>query len=80
MSAPKIPKYDVDPVIHYEGKDYLHMDYKSMFNDIFRKMDLQLNGQLSAKEINQFGELFDNEFFQDVTEDSLEGPDFSTIS
>ena len=45
----------------------MHPFYKTTLDDIFRKMDLQLNGQLSAKELNQFGYLIGDQELQEIT-------------
>jgi len=67
MGPPDNPKPAVPFKITRRGSEGLHGYYKSTFNDIFRKMDLQLNGQLSAEELNQFGELIDDDELRSIT-------------
>ena len=80
MSAPSNPKPPVPTKIEVHGKERMHKIYASTFDDIFRKIDLQLNGQLSAKEINQFGDIIENDVMSDLDVDDFSSEKFSKIS
>ena len=67
MSVPKDAKQPCSLRVMFNGQQKTHAFYKSTFDDIFSKLDLQLDGQLSAKELNQFGEIIDNDVFEDLT-------------
>lgn len=49
-------------------------------NDIFRKIDLQLDGILTARELNLFGNIIGDPFFKNLTPDSFNEPKFDNIS
>jgi calpain-15 len=80
LRAPSNPKNQIPLKINFRGKEQIHAFYKSTFDDIFNKLDLQLNSQLSAGELNQFGQLIDNDVFEDITEEDLVSEDFHNIS
>jgi len=52
--------------VPYGNGERLHTYMNSIFGDIFSKMDLQLNGQLSAQELNQFGEIIDDDELKSI--------------
>ena len=52
----------------------------SAINDIFRKIDLQLDGVLTSKELNQFGQITDEDFFRKITDRTFTSRDFEDIS
>lgn len=80
LSVPRNPEPPTDPTIEFEGHKLMHWNYASTFNDLFRKVDLQLNGQLSANELNQFGVLLGNDSMQELQEEDLESEKFESIS
>jgi hypothetical protein len=67
MCAPENPEDPVPYKVNLGGKEKIHDYYNSTIDDIFRKFDLQLNGQLSAKELNQFGEIVDDDDLKNIT-------------
>lgn len=54
--------------------------YASTVNDIFRKIDLTANGVLSAKELNQFGVIINNEKFKKIKQSDFKSASFKNIS
>ncbi|CAI2385872.1 unnamed protein product [Moneuplotes crassus] len=52
----------------------------STFSDVFRKIDLRLDGILTARELNLFGHITDSDLFKHVTPESFDGPEFENIS
>jgi hypothetical protein len=60
----------------YDWNSYLF----STLNDIFRKIDLQLDGILTARELNLFGNIIGDPFFKNLTPDSFNQPEFDNIS
>lgn len=57
-----------------------HPYYFSTMNDIFRKVDLALNGKLSAGELNQFGKIIDNKEMQKLKQTDFTSSAFKTYS
>lgn len=74
------PKDPVDFKVERGDRLRLHPVLRSTIDDIFRRMDLQLNGALSADELNQFGRLIGCEELENVTDEDLEGEAFENIS
>jgi len=72
-----------DPVelkIRRNGKRECNPKLASVFNDIFRKIDLQLDGVLTARELNIFGDIVEDSFFSSLTQNSFLEPEFDEIS
>ena len=74
------PQGPIDMKIDSDSRETLHPVLRTTMDDVFRRMDLQLNGALSAEELNQFGRLIGNEQLENITEDDLDGEDFENIS
>jgi len=66
--------------INMGGKRMFNPKIYSTLNDIFRKIDLQLDGILTSKELNAFGDIVDEPFFQNLTQDSFSSREFENIS
>ena len=47
---------------------------------MFRKIDLQLDGVLTSKELNQFGQITDEDIFKKMTDRTFTSRDFENIS
>jgi len=81
LSKPSHNPHDpIELKLEADGREVLHPVLKTTMDDIFRRMDLQLNGTLSAKELNQFGKLIGNEQLENITRYELMGKDFEHIS
>jgi len=81
LSKPNVdPKGPVDLKVDADGRDRLHPVLRTTMDDIFRRMDIQLNGSLSAEELNQFGQLIGNDQLANLTADDLASEDFANIS
>jgi hypothetical protein len=52
----------------------------SVLNDIFRKIDLQLDGILTSRELNLFGKIIGDPFFKNLKPNSFGDPEFRNIS
>jgi len=74
------PKEPIDFKIDHKGTEKLHPVLRSTVDDVFRRMDLQLNGSLSAEELNQLGYIVDNEKLKNITADDLASEEFENIS
>lgn len=57
-----------------------HPYYLSTLNDIYRKIDLSLNGILSADELNQFGRIIKEKKFTDIKQKDFTSKDYKTLS
>jgi len=57
-----------------------HPFFLTTLNDIFRKIDLALNGQLSAAELNQFGRIVNEARFMKIKDSSFTRKEFKRIS
>lgn len=67
MRAPDDPLPPVPYKVNFRGKQKIHDYYITTIDDIFRKVDLRLDGQLSAKELNNFGEIIGDDELKTVT-------------
>lgn len=73
-------KAPVQMKVDYHGNERLHPELRTTIDDIFRRVDLQLNGSLSAEEINQLGNIVGNEKMMSITSEDLESEEFKNIS
>jgi translation elongation factor EF-G len=80
MRAPENPEDPVPYKVNLGGKEKIHDYYNTTIDDIFRKFDLQLNGQLSAKELNQFGEIVDDDDLKNITTEDFFKPEYWNVS
>jgi hypothetical protein len=81
LSRPNVdPKDPVDLKVQHGNREMLHPVVRTTLDDIFRRMDLQLNGSLSAGELNQLGQLVGDENLSNLTSDDLAGEHFENIS
>lgn len=81
LSKPNVdPKGPINLKVETDGRTLLHPVVSTTMDDVFRRMDLQLNGSLSAQELNQFGRLIGNDQLANVTEDDLDSEEFENIS
>ena len=62
--------------MHVETQQYC----QSTIIDIFRKIDLTANGILSAKELNQFGNIVSSKKFKDIKQKDFKSSKFKNIS
>lgn len=74
------PFDEVEIKVDVNGKEKFNKFVDSAFNDIFRKIDLQLDGVLTARELNAFGKIIGDPFYEELTQESFQGPDFQNIS
>ena len=65
---------------NFQGTVWPHPYFSSTINDIFRKLDLAVNGVLSAQELNQFGKIVNERLFMDIREDDFTSEAFEDIS
>lgn len=82
LSRPNVnpqPEFNLT-YISSSGKEKIHPFVQSTMDDIFRRIDLQSNGQLSIEELHQFGELTDNDQFRNIDTDTLTSEEFKNIS
>lgn len=73
---------DVLPVplkVDSKGRKFWNPKVYSTLYDIFRKIDLQLDGMLTARELNLFGKIVNEPFFINLTQDSPEIQSLSTF-
>jgi hypothetical protein len=70
----------IPPKFSFEDTVWPHPYFSSTINDIFRKLDLAVNGQLSADELNQFGKIIGEPLFMDITESDFSKDMFRNIS
>ena len=81
LSKPNVdPKDPVDLKVSADERERLHPVLRTTMDDVFRRMDVQLNGSLSPEELNMFGELIGNDQLAGITADDLAGEDFENIS
>lgn len=80
MSKPNVDPKDPIEFKNSDDRDRLHPVLRTTVDDVFRRMDLQLNGALSAEELNLFGRLIGNEELENITEDDLDSEEFENIS
>lgn len=66
--------------VNKDGKSVWNPWLKSTLSDIFRKIDLQLDGILTARELNIFGQITNDLFFQNLTQESFLEKEFENIS
>ena len=79
MSVPSNPTPPVDLYYTFRGRKILHPIYFSTINDIFRKMDLEMNGILSSKELYQFGQLIDDGKWMSYSQEDFSNSTFEGI-
>lgn len=68
------------PFLEHDGETFWHPILNSTIVDIFRKVDLVLNRQLDAEELNQLGDITNMDYFKNIEEEDFLGPDFKDIS
>lgn len=66
--------------VDLKGKKVWNSMLQSTFNDVFRKIDLQLDGVLTARELNLFGKIVNDPIFANITEETFSSPEFHKIS
>lgn len=64
----------------FEDTVWPHPYFSSTINDIFRKIDLAVNGILSAQELNQFGRIINERLFLDIKQSDFTTEAFKEIS
>lgn len=65
--------------IDSKGRKFWNPKVYSILYDIFRKIDLQLDGMLTARELNLFGKIVNEPFFKNLTQESPEIQSLSTF-
>lgn len=70
----------IDFSVVNEGIKMPHPFFLTTINDIFRKIDLKLNGKLSAEELNQFGKIINEPKFKNITDKSFKKKEFKKLS
>jgi len=73
-SEPIPPKIELDDTV------WPHPYFSSTINDIFRKLDLAVNGLLSAEELNQFGRIIQEPLFMDIKQSEFATKTFEDVS
>ena len=74
-------KSEVVPTkINFNNTVWPHPFFASTLNDVFRKLDLAVNGQLSAHELNQFGKIIQEPLFMSISDDDFDTKDFDDIN
>jgi hypothetical protein len=75
---------EFDNPVHFKtsfnGKKLWNFKLYSVFSDIFRKTDLQLDGILTARELNLFGNIVGDSFFSNITQETFLDPEFDNVS
>ena len=62
------------------NKMRINPEVYSAIMDVFRKIDLKLDSVLSARELNYFGDVTNEPYFQNLTPESFETREFDRIS
>jgi len=62
------------------GKKFFNPKVYSTLRDIFRKIDLQFDGILTARELNLFGKIVNEPYFKSITQKSFTSKEFRNIS
>ena len=70
----------IPPKFTFEDTVWPHPYFSSTINDIFRKLDLAVNGVLSAEELNQFGRIINERLFLDIKQSDFTSSAFSEVS
>mmetsp|Transcript_13214 Transcript_13214/g.13163 ORF Transcript_13214/g.13163 Transcript_13214/m.13163 type:complete len:190 (+) Transcript_13214:1676-2245(+) len=70
----------IPPKIEFEDTAIPHPYFSSTLNDIFRKLDLAVNGLLSADELNQFGRIIQEPLFMDIKQEDFATQTFENVS
>ena len=70
----------IPPKIQFEDTAIPHPYFSSTLNDIFRKLDLAVNGLLSADELNQFGRIIQEPVFCDIKQEEFATQTFDSVS
>ena len=66
--------------IESDGHQILHLALRTTIDDVFRKMDLILDGILSTRELSRLGKIIGNEELANITTEDLNGEAFENIS
>ena len=69
-----VPNLDINESYQYST---LHPDIESVLGDIFRKIDIQCNSQLDAREINAFGKIVENDYFKSLLSSDFNKENFN---
>lgn len=70
----------INPKFEFEDTVWPHPYFSSTINDIFRKLDLAVNGLLSADELNQFGKIIEEPVFMDIKQGDFAEKTFEDVS
>ena len=70
----------IDYSVVNEGIKMPHPFFLTTLNDVFRKIDLQLNEKLSAEELSQFGDIINEQKFKEITKNSFRKKEFKKLS
>ena len=76
----KTDNIPIDFKVQFENITMPHPYFMSTMNDIFRKIDLALNGKLSAGELNQFGKIINNEDLKAIKQVDFIKKEFKKLS
>ena len=71
---------EIPPKITFNDTQWPHPYFSSTINDIFRKLDLAVNGLLSAEELNQFGRIVKEPVFMGIKQEEFATPIFEKVS
>jgi len=74
MLTPSHPLPSFDPFYTFRSRKILHPHFKSTINDLFKKLDLKINGVLTSSELKQFGELINDDKIIQLSKMDM-GPD-----
>jgi calpain-15 len=70
----------INPKFKFEDTVWPHPYFSSALTDIFRKIDLAVNGLLSAEELNQFGKIVNEPLFMDIKRADFTSQTFKDVS
>lgn len=72
---------EIQARVKFEDITMPHPYFLTTLNDMFRKIDLALNGSLSAQELNQFGKIVGQRKFEKITQqDFTKKEEFKSLS
>lgn len=70
----------IPPKFTFDDTVWPHPYFASTISDIFRKLDLAVNGMLSAQELNQFGRIIGEQFFLDIRQSDFNSEAYNDVS
>ena len=80
LKAPNIPSSPVKLKVDIEGTQIINPQASSAINDLFSKIDMQMDGILTERELNQFGKIVNDPYFSSLTQESFSSEEFKNVS